>query len=76
MGWADWPYWVKGAIVGFLFGWGSFVVTFNCTQLVQSSSCNPLEAAVWPLNIFVGIAFSLLGAITGLVIGKIKSRMK
>ena len=82
MGWRDWSYTKRGAIVGgvigYLIGAGFWVIVGACNGFADSTGCGFLKSIIWPGNIISGIIILipgfLLGALFGFIIGKIKSR--
>lgn len=89
MGWRNLPYWLKGGIISFLivFIWGilDFVlfhtmitIMLICVSFTGIFLCKPLNIGYGNydtlLIILALISYFLLGAIIGLIVGKIRSR--
>jgi len=88
MGWSDWPYWMKGGVIGFIIGSLAIVMT-NFLGFLFNGSMALLGLLIgigsWPpLTIIFGsdygfilwltpITYFVYGAIIGWVYGKIKN---
>ena len=89
MGWKDWPYWIKGGVIGL----GIFIVMFLLSYIILMLGC--MDRVIYLLSIKSGIMFPtpcllvyfffasysimpfvfiVIGAIIGLIVGKIKSK--
>ena len=81
MGWKELSYWKKFGIIFFFLGTvvmlNVFALYGSCTKFVDSESCGPLKAMIYPSNIIfsvivAGIPSFIGGSILGFIYGKIK----
>jgi len=80
MGFKDLSYTKKGTliggIVGFLIGWGFWVLFGVCNGFVQSQRCGFIESVISLGNILSGIIGLISGIILGAIIGYIYRKIK
>ena len=83
MGWKDWPSWVKGGVIGIfliLLYLLIFIISSDLLQLGERAFAFALPLfLVSGTNDFLGLIFTLiayfvLGAIIGWIVGKIRNR--
>jgi len=90
MGWKDWPYWLKGGVIGLIAG----IIDIIAALAFQAPTCEigatcPQQhiigkialLLIYPLQILgksiptvitILIYFFIIGAIIGLIVGKVK----
>lgn len=82
MGWKDFSYVKKGmligGLVGFLIGWGFWVLFGVCNGFAHSNSCSFITSIIWIGNIMSGVMILIpgiiFGTLIGWIVGKIKSK--
>jgi hypothetical protein len=82
MGWKEWPYWLKGVIIGLIVGIIIMIYfAFPCMSLfsckiipgTDNSCLNPLSCIARAIIISI-IPFTIFGLLVGWIIGKLKRK--
>ncbi len=78
MGWKDWPYWIKGGIIGILLSLAYFLIILIIYLIYNWPEGDYVGFIIYILfgtiisTIGVAVALFIIGAIIGLIVGKIK----
>ena len=71
MGWKDWPYWIRGGIIGVLLGiLVQFIASFGPSLLIGDVGFKEFYQFIF-INITQILSFLLLGLVGGLIIEKL-----
>ena len=77
MGWKNWPYWLRGGLIGIIVGIILLSIGERTSLPIEGNIFSSASYADGPflyIVIFALIIFFIIGAIIGLIVGKIKSK--